>query len=98
MMMCFLNKTRDCSSPPSKETRCCSFRFPAPWGPQDAIRGERFGRDDEVIEELNKWLRVQNSNQYKEIDAHVSGWRKAVQAYGEYVEKWGVCFILLVIL
>jgi histone-lysine N-methyltransferase SETMAR len=30
----------------------------------NAIRGQRFGRD-EVIEEVIKWLRVKNSNSYR---------------------------------
>jgi transposase len=32
---------------------------------KDAIRGKRFGSDDEVIEEVKKWLRVKDSDWYK---------------------------------
>ncbi|GFG32641.1 hypothetical protein Cfor_04746, partial [Coptotermes formosanus] len=55
---------------------------------KDAIRGKRFGSDEEVIGEVKKWLRVKNSNWYKKgIDARVSRWRKALKVYGHYVEK-----------
>jgi hypothetical protein len=40
---------------------------------KDVIHGKRFGSNDEEIEELKKWLCVQNSNWHKKgIDAHFS--------------------------
>jgi hypothetical protein len=49
---------------------------------QVAIRVKRFGSHDEAIEEVKKWLRVQNSNCYKKgIDAIFFRWRKAVDFY-----------------
>jgi histone-lysine N-methyltransferase SETMAR len=55
---------------------------------KDAIRGKRFGSDDEATEEVKKGLRVQDSDLYKTgIHALVSRWRKAVEVDGDYVEK-----------
>jgi hypothetical protein len=49
---------------------------------------KRFGSHDEVIEEVKKRLRVQNSNWYKKwIDVLISRWRKAAEVDGDYVEK-----------
>jgi hypothetical protein len=53
-----------------------------------AIRGKRFGSFDRVMEEVKKWLRLQNSGRYrKRIDALVSSLRKAVKVYGDNVQK-----------
>jgi hypothetical protein len=50
--------------------------------------GKGFGSDDEVIEEMKKWLRVQDSDWHKTgIHALVSHWCKAIEVYGYYVEK-----------
>jgi histone-lysine N-methyltransferase SETMAR len=32
---------------------------------KNTIRGKRFGNDEDVIDEVKKWLRVQSSNWYK---------------------------------
>jgi histone-lysine N-methyltransferase SETMAR len=54
---------------------------------KDAIRGKKFG-SDEVIEEVKKWLRVQDSDWYNRgMHGLVSRWRKAVEVDGDYVEK-----------
>jgi histone-lysine N-methyltransferase SETMAR len=46
----------------------------------DAIRGKRFGSDDEITEEAKKWLQVQDSDWYKTgIHDPVSSWRKVVK-------------------
>ena len=46
---------------------------------KDALYGKGFGSDDKVIEEVMKWLQVQNSNWHKKgIDALVSGWGMGV--------------------
>jgi histone-lysine N-methyltransferase SETMAR len=56
-----------------------------------AIHGKRFGSYDKVIEEVKKWLCVQDSDWYKTgIHALVSCWRKDVEVDGDYVEKRGV--------
>jgi hypothetical protein len=53
-----------------------------------AIRGKRFASYDRVMEEVKKWLRLQNSSRYKKrIDALVSPLRKAVKVYGDNVQK-----------
>jgi hypothetical protein len=56
--------------------------------PKDAIRGKRFGSDDEVVEEVaaNAEFRLVR---YKTVGIHalVSRWRKAVEVDGDYVEK-----------
>jgi transposase len=53
-----------------------------------AIRGKRFGSDDEFIEGVKKWLQVQNSDWYNTgIHALVSHWRKAVEVNGDYEEN-----------
>jgi hypothetical protein len=55
---------------------------------KDAIRGKRFGSDDEVTEEVKKWLRVQYTDWYKTgIQAVVSRWRKTVEVDGHYGEE-----------
>ena len=52
------------------------------WNPESSICGKMFGSNGEVIEEVKKWLRVQNSNCYKKgIDAIFFRWRKAVDFY-----------------
>jgi hypothetical protein len=43
-----------------------------------AIRGKRFGTDDEVIKKGNKCLRIQNSDKKGMADIRVSLCRKAV--------------------
>lgn len=48
-------------------------------------RGKRFGRDDEVIEEVKKWLRLQESNCYKNV--LVARWSKAVEVDGVCIGK-----------
>ena len=79
---------KGCSSPPTIKQELDhsdSHLFGALEG---AVRGKRFGSDDEVTEEVNKWLRVQNSNWYKQaIDAVTSRWREAVEVDGYCVEK-----------
>jgi len=46
--------------------RSCSIGFTPLWGPEkDVVRGKMFGSDDNVIEEVGKWMRVQNSKWYK---------------------------------
>jgi hypothetical protein len=50
--------------------------------------GKKFDSFDEVIGEVKKWLRVQNSNRYKKgIDALISRWPKAVEVDGDYIKK-----------
>jgi hypothetical protein len=53
---------------------------------KDTIQWQRFGMHDDVTAETKKWLRVQNSNQYKKGIYVVSCWRKTVEV-GDYVEK-----------
>jgi hypothetical protein len=60
---------------------------------KDAIRRQRFRSNDEVIEEVRKRLRLQNSNLYKKRrDDSVSHWYDAVEVDGCYVET---CNILI---
>jgi hypothetical protein len=81
----------DCSSPPTLQLRSCSSALHLFGGLKDAIREKRFESDDEVVEEVKKWLRVQDSDWYKTgIHALVCRWRKAVEFDGDYVEKLGV--------
>jgi histone-lysine N-methyltransferase SETMAR len=52
---------------------------------KDAIRGKRFGIDDEVNEKVKKWLLLQKSNWYK--NALVARWSIAVEMDGDCVEN-----------
>jgi hypothetical protein len=54
---------------------------------RDAIHGKSFGSGD-VIEEVKKWLRVQDSDWCKtSVHALVSRWCKAFKVDRDYVEK-----------
>ena len=59
------------------------------FGPlKDALRGTRFEDDESVICAVRTWLREQETCWYSEgMHALVSCWRKAVDVYGDYVEK-----------
>jgi hypothetical protein len=57
---------------------------------KDAIRGKRFGSEDEVIEEVAASAGFRLVQYKTERHALVSRWRKAVEVDGDYVEKWGV--------
>jgi hypothetical protein len=72
--------------------RSCSLGFPLLWGPKkDIIRGKMFGSDDNVTEEVGKWMRVQNSKWYKRgKEALISRWCKAVGVDGD-MQKSEVC-------
>ena len=71
------------SHPPCR-TDLAASDFHLLGAPKDAIDGERFESDDEVIEEVKKWLRVQHSTWYKKgTEALGSRWRKAVEVYGD---------------
>jgi hypothetical protein len=52
----------ECSSPPTTQPRYFPRDFHLFGALKDAINGKKFGSDDGVIEEVKKWLRVQNSN------------------------------------
>jgi histone-lysine N-methyltransferase SETMAR len=52
--------------------------------PKDVIHGEKFESDDEVTEEVKKWLRVQRSTWYKKgTEALGSRWHKSVEGDGK---------------
>jgi hypothetical protein len=55
---------------------------------KDAIRGKRFEDNEEVITEVNRWLRQRPAELYREgTQALASWWRKAKDLEGDYVEK-----------
>ena len=58
------------------------------FGPlKDALRGTRF-EDESVIHAVRTWLCEQETSWYREgMHALVLRWRKAIDVYGDYVEK-----------
>ena len=55
---------------------------------KDALRGTSFEDDESVIRAVRTWLREQETSWYSEgMHTLVSRWRKAVDVYGDYVEK-----------
>jgi len=59
------------------------------FGPlKDTLRGTRFEDDESVIRAVRTWLREQEMSWYREgKHALVLRWRKAIDVYGDYVEK-----------
>jgi hypothetical protein len=58
---------------------------------KDVIRGKMFGSDDNVIEEVGKWLRVQNLKWYKRgTETLVSRCCKTVEVDGD-IQRSEVC-------
>jgi hypothetical protein len=73
---------------PSCGPDLAASRFHLIGAAKDVIRGERFVSDDEIIEEVKKWLREQHSNWYrKRTEALGSRWRKAVEVDGDIWEN-----------
>jgi histone-lysine N-methyltransferase SETMAR len=55
---------------------------------KQAIRGNKFQDDEEVISEVKTWMRQRPAEWYREgIHALASLWRKAIDSEGCYVEK-----------
>jgi histone-lysine N-methyltransferase SETMAR len=55
---------------------------------KDAICGNKFEDDDEVISRVKRWLRQRPSEWYHEgIQAVTCRWHKAIDLEGDYVEK-----------
>jgi hypothetical protein len=55
---------------------------------KNAIRGNKFEEDEEVISEVKRWLRQRPAELYREsIQAVTPRWRKAIDSEGDYVEK-----------
>jgi hypothetical protein len=55
---------------------------------EDAIRGNKFEDDEDVISEVKRWLRQKPAEWYREaIQALTSQWRKAIDSEGDYTEK-----------
>ena len=78
----------DCSSRAPYSADLASSDFHLFGTLKGAIHGERFARCDGVMEEMKKWLRLQNSSGYKKrIDALVSPLRKVVKVYGDNAQK-----------
>jgi hypothetical protein len=55
---------------------------------KDAVRGKEFEDDEEVISEVQRWLRQRPAEWYREgIQALTSRWRKIIDLEGDYAEK-----------
>jgi hypothetical protein len=65
------------------------------FGPlKDALRGRRFGNDDELKEALHSWLTAQPKTFFSDgIKKLVQRCEKCVEKKGDYVEKWHITCI-----
>ncbi|PSN46790.1 hypothetical protein C0J52_19146, partial [Blattella germanica] len=64
------------------------FHLFGPIRGKEAIRGKRYGNDEQVLRDVRTWLRERPVEWYRAgIHALTKIWRKAIDLNGDYVEK-----------
>jgi hypothetical protein len=72
-------------TPKGPDLATCDFHT---FGPtKEATRGRRFSSDEEVIGEVQIWLKTQPKKNFMGLKKHVKHWNRCTEVEGDYTEK-----------